>query len=315
VSFQIKTISNFRHHGNAISEFTTLHRLLHPEHRNHQMTLLRTIDRQRMTLVVLLLMLTTLKLNAQNTPGARAAGLGGSYLVMYDAWSAMHNQAGLVHLTGISAGVFYENRFGLNELSDKGAVVAMPLGNSAFAVSYKSFGYSSFSTSKTSLAYALKLTDKFSFGLQFNYHNTRIAENYGNASGISFEGGFLYKMNDKLSLAGHLYNPTRAKLSDFNDERIPSLLRLGAGYRFSEKVSVTSEVRKASDAKASVRAGLEYQLIEQLALRAGFGSSPSHYSFGFGWKLKTFQLDVATGYHLVLGFTPQVSLTYVPGRK
>ncbi len=265
--------------------------------------------------VALFMLLSAKNSQSQNSPGARSAGLGGSYLVMHDAWSAMHNQAGLVYLNGISAGVFYENRFGLNELSDKGAVVAMPVGNSAFAVSYKSFGYSSFSTSRASLAYALKFTDKFSFGLQFNYHNTRIGENYGTASSISFEGGFLYKMSEKISLAAHLYNPNRAKLSDFNDERIPSMLRLGAGYHFSNKVVMTGEVRKASDAKASIRAGLEYQLAEQIALRAGFGSSPSQYSFGFGWKLKTFQLDVATGYHLVLGFTPQLSLTYSVGKK
>jgi hypothetical protein len=252
---------------------------------------------------------------SQNAPGARATAMGGAYITMQDVWSAMHNQAGLTDLNGLSAGVYYENRFGLNELSDKGAVLALPLKNSAFALHYHSFGYSSFNTSKTALAYAMKLSDKFSFGLQFNYHNTRIAENYGSKSSLSVEGGFLFKMNEHLSIAAHLTNPNRAKLSSYNDERIPTILRLGAGYRFSEKVVLTGEVQKASDAKASVRAGLEYALVQQLSLRAGFGSTPSQYSFGFGWKLKTFQLDVATGYHLVLGFTPQISLTYNMSKK
>ncbi len=252
---------------------------------------------------------------SQNSPGARAAGMGGAYLVIHDVWSSMHNQAGLVYLDGVSAGVYYENRFGLNELSDRGVVVAMPLRNSAFGLNYHSFGYSSFSTSKTALAYALKLNDKFSFGLQFNYHSTRIAENYGTTSSLSVEGGFLYKMNDKISLAAHIANPNRARLSDFNDERIPTILRIGAGYRFSEKVILTGEIRKATDATPSVRAGIEYALVEQFALRAGFGSTPAQYSFGFGWKLSSFQLDVATGYHIILGFTPQLSLTYAVGKK
>ncbi len=264
---------------------------------------------------VLLLILSAQLGFSQNSPGARAAAMGGAYLVMHDVWSSLHNQGGLVYLDGISAGVFYENRFGLTELSDRGAVVAMPVGNSAFGLSYHTFGYSSFSTSKTSLAYALKLTDKFSFGLQFNYHNTRIAENYGKASSLSVEGGFLYKMNDRISLAGHISNPNRARLSDFNDERIPTTLRIGVGYRFSERVILTGEIRKASDATPSLRAGVEYIIVEQFALRAGFGSTPAQYSFGFGWKLKTFQLDVATGYHIVLGFTPQLSLTYAVGKK
>lgn len=279
------------------------------------MKLFNVYSSARMILALCLLSAISSASIGQNSPGARAAGLGGSYLVMHDAWSSMHNQAGLVYLDGISAGIYYENRFGLNELSDKGAVVAMPVGNNAFALSYRSFGYSAFSTSKASLAYALKFSDKFSFGLQFNYLNTRIAENYGRTNSLCFEGGFLYKMNEKLSLAAHLYNPNRAKLSDFNDERIPSLLRIGAGYRFSDRVILTGEVRKASDAKANIRAGIEYKPVQQFVLRAGFGSSPSLYAFGFGWHFKTFQLDVATGYHQVLGFTPQLSLTYSVGKK
>jgi hypothetical protein len=56
-------------------------------------------------------------------------------------------------------------------------------------------------------------------------------------------------------------------------------------------------------------------VADALALRLGFGSDPSQYAFGFGWKLKTFRLDVAAGYHQVLGFSPQVSLTYQMDKK
>lgn len=241
--------------------------------------------------------------------------MGGSGIMLNDLWSGFHNQAGLVHIEGISAGAFYENRFTTKELSDKGVIVALPFRTSAFAISYRSFGYSAFNTSKASLAYALKLSEKFSAGIQFNYHSIRIAENYGTQSNFTFEGGFLYRMNNRLSLAVHIYNPTRAKLAEFTDERIPSLLRMGAGYKFSDKVMLTGEVRKSSDANASIRAGIEYWVVPQVAVRAGFGSEPAMYSFGFGYKLNTFQLDVAAGYHQLLGFTPQIALTYAGKKK
>lgn len=256
-----------------------------------------------------------LHLNAQDSPGASASGMGGAYVVMTDVWSGFHNQAGLVHLTGLSAGVNYENRFSMNQLADRGIIVAAPFGIHAAGISHRSFGYELFNSSKTSLAYAILLSDKFSAGMQFNLHSIRLGENYGRQTTISVEGGFLYKLNEKVSIGGHIYNPTRAKLTGFNDERIPSMIRVGAGYRFSEKVILTGEVRKPSDADAAIRAGLEYFLVNTLAIRLGFGSDPSQFAFGFGWKLKTFRLDVAAGYHQVLGFSPQVSLTYMMDKK
>lgn len=260
--------------------------------------------------IIASLILASTVLSAQDAPGARATGLGGSAVVLDDVWSGFHNQAGLVNLQGFAAGVFYENRFSLNELATRGAIVALPYGNNAFSLSYKSFGYSAFSSSRASLGYALKMSDKFSGGVQINYHAIRIGENYGSQQTFSFEGGFQYKMTTKLTLGGHIYNPTRAKIADFNDERIASILRIGAGYKFSDKLQLLGEVRKASDADAGIRLGIEYRPVEQIALRGGFGSEPSMYSFGFGWILKTFQVDAAVGFHQVLGFTPQLSLTY-----
>lgn len=255
------------------------------------------------------------KTTAQSDAGARASAMAGTALSNEDVWSGFHNQAGLAHLEGLSAGVFVENRFAMKELGDKGLTIAMPFRNSAIGINYRSLGYSAFSNSKAGLAYSMKLAEKFSLGIQLNYHAVRIGENYGNANTVSFEGGFLYKMTDKLSIAGHIFNPTRAKLADFNDERIPSLMRFGLGYKFSEKVRMNAEVRKASDAKASLRAAIEYWVIEPLAIRAGFGTDPARYTFGFGYRLKEFQLDVAAGYHLMLGFTPQLSLTYSMSKK
>jgi hypothetical protein len=253
--------------------------------------------------------------NAQNDAGANVAAMAGTGLSNHNVWSGFHNQAGLAHLESFSAGVFVENRFAMKELGDKGITIGLPVRNGAFGINYRSFGYSAFSNSKAGLAYAMKLTDKFSLGVQLNYHAIRIGENYGTAQTFSIEGGFLYQMSEQLSVAAHIYNPTRAKLTEFNDERIPSLFRFGLGYKFSDKVRMNAEVRKASDAKANLRVGLEYWVIEPLAIRAGFGTDPARYTFGFGYRLKDFQLDVAAGYHLLLGFTPQLSLTYSMNKK
>ncbi len=261
----------------------------------------------------LLLTFFCVDISSQNTPGARPTSMGGCAVVNEDVWGTFHNQASLVHIEAISAAVFYENRFMLKELSDRGATLAVPLKNSAFGLSYRSFGYNAFNHAKAGLSYALKLSSKFSFGIQFNYHTLRLGENYGTTTKISFEGGFLYRYNTKLSLAAHVLNPTRTQIADFNNERLPTLLRLGAGYKFSDKVVLNAEVKKPSDAAASIHGGLEYWVANEVAIRVGFNSLNT-FSFGFGWKLKMLQIDAAAGFNSVLGFTPQISITY-SGKK
>lgn len=251
--------------------------------------------------------------HAQDAPGGRATALGGSALVLDDVWSGFHNQAGAVHLPGLSAGAYYESRFGLNELSDKGLVVAMPFRKSAFGINYRSFGYSLFTNSRAGLFYAQKLSEKFSVGVQFNYYSLRLGENYGTRSTVGMEGGFLYRYNAKLSFAGHIQNPTRAGFTDYNNERMPSILRFSGGYQFSEKVMMLAEVKKPDNAGYIVSGGVEYFPADQIAIRGGFNSNQS-FSFGFGWRIKTLTIDAAAGFHAVLGFTPQISLNYTPLR-
>ena len=242
--------------------------------------------------------------------GGRSTSMAGAFVALNDGWSVFHNQAGLASVQTFDAGVYYENRFGLSALSDKGLFVAARLGRGVFAGSYHSFGYSEFASSKGGLAYAMGLGEKLDVGIQLNYYAVRLGENYGRAVAVSAEGGFLYRLNARLSLAGHISNPNRAKLSDYLDERIPAVFRMGATYRFSKQVLLTGEVYKDTQFDPAVRTGLEYRLSESIAVRGGFASAPRQFTFGFGWKLNQWMFDMAAAYHPVLGFNPHVSFTY-----
>ena len=87
-------------------------------------------------------------------------------------------------------------------------------------------------------------------------------------------------------------------------------MRFGGSYKFSEKALLSSELEKNVGLTTIFKAGLEYHIVEQVFLRGGIASNPTLSSFGFGFKLKQWQVDVASSYHQVLGFTPQVSLVY-----
>ncbi len=249
---------------------------------------------------------------ADNYPnGARSAGLANSSVTINDCWAAFHNQASLAWLDNISAGVSYDERFLLTNLSTKGFVFALPSKVGTFALSGDVFGYSQYSEKKAGIAFAKKLGEKFSAGVQLDYLNTFINDDfYGSHTTFAVEAGLLAEPLKNFRIGLHVYNLSRAKLAQYADEKIPTIFRLGASYKFSDKLFWSLEEEKDIDQKAIFKSGLEYHVVDALYLRGGIGSNPSLFSFGFGLKIGKLMLDVAASYHQVLGFSPAVSLTY-----
>jgi hypothetical protein len=268
-----------------------------------------------MRILLFLLFISIGILHAQDNGhfGGRSAGMGHSSVMLSDVWSTHHNQAGLGWLTTPTAGVFFQNRFLLKELNYMGFAYAHPIKSGSFGLSFTNFGSSLYGESKLGLGYGMKFSEKITGGVQINYQNTRIANEYGNYSGITAEIGMQAYLTDNFMLAVHLFNPTRTKLNEYNDERIPTVIRLGLSYEFSTKVMATMETEKDLLNKPVFKAGLEYKTNDLIHLRAGVGTNPSIASFGFGVNLDNIQIDVAASYHQILGFSPELSLNYIFG--
>jgi len=249
-------------------------------------------------------------------PGARSAGMANAGLNFKDIWSIYHNQAGLGYIEGPTASIFYENKFLVSKFAYAGFAGAMPLGGGTIGLSYTNFGYGAYNEGKVGLAYGMKLSRRFAVGVQLNYHNLSInTDGYGSKGALSADVGFRLEVGDKVSLAAHISNPTRTKLTDFADERIPTVLRFGVAYEISDDLMATGEVEKDIDMNPVFRGGFEYQPAEILFLRVGASSNPGLFAFGFGLNLDAFKVDLSTSYHNVLGYSPQISLTYAPGKK
>lgn len=248
--------------------------------------------------------------NDNHLIGARSAAMGHASVTIADLWSAHHNQAGLAWLKRPAAGAYYENRFLVSELGLRGAVAAVPIGAGVFGLEVQNFGYSLYKESKYGLSYARKLSPKVAIGVQLDYLRTRISEGYGSKGLVTGEVGFRIQLTPEWTAGAHVYNPARVKLADYDNERVPTILRLGTDYRFSQKVLLAVETEKDLDQKPVVKVGVEYQVVEILFLRAGIGSNPFQNSFGFGFKFNDVTLDLAASYHEVLGYSPQVALAY-----
>ena len=205
--------------------------------------------------LVFVLFLSSSLLKAQNfTSGARSSSLSGASSTFSDVWSCQNNQAGLAFLTSAEAGVYYENRFLLKELSGASFVFAAPVSKKAsFGFCYNTFGYSVFRQSKAGLAYAMKLSENFSAGLQLDYFTTGIQDPmnaYGKRSIVTGEAGFIAKLTSQVTVSGHLFNIVRAQLAEYNNEILPVILKAGIQYKFSEKLVVVGD-RKSTRLNSS----------------------------------------------------------------
>lgn len=268
---------------------------------------------KRLSLSLLLLSLIRVSgfATGENWPvGGRSAGMSNASVALYDLWSIGQNQAGLAMLKDISAGIYYENRFGLKNLGFKAGAFALPTKSGTLGVSVANYGYSQYNENKIGIAYAKSFGERFSAGIQLDYLSTSIGENYGNASTLAAEIGLRYQVNSKITIGTHVFNPTRAKLASYNDERAPTIFKLGLLYTFSNKLIVAIESEKDIQYNPVVKAGIEYHPISSLYFRTGISTYPVQNSFGFGIAVSNFNIDFATTYHRTLGFTPQVSLVY-----
>jgi len=95
------------------------------------------------------------------------------------------NQAGLGFLRQPVAGIFYENRFLLKELSLKSHCNSHPCESGTFGFCFSSFGYVFYHENKYSISFAKHLEKKLSAAIAMDYENIHIAEDMGNKGLLS----------------------------------------------------------------------------------------------------------------------------------
>jgi len=187
--------------------------------------------------------------------------------------------------------------------------------------SFSHFGYTQYNEQMFGLAYARSFGTSFSAGIQLDYLSTKIGENYGTKGELTFEAGFISRLNDRTHIAAHVFNPLHIGISGNRTEEIPTIFKFGFAYAFTDRILATVETEKNISYKAGYRGGLEYNIREKVSVRMGYSTCPSpsgssminypaFYTFGFGLNLKRFTLDVSSSVHFVLGWSPHFSFIY-----
>lgn len=273
--------------------------------------MIHSIKKTFLFLLFLIFSSGTISGSNDNYPlGARSAALSNATVMMPHLWSVFHNQAGLAWLDRFSAGFHHENKFVVPEYALQAAAVVVPATPGTFGVTYSYFGYSQYHENKIGIGFGRMLGKKISAGIQLNYINLFIADQYGNQGNLAAEAGIMAQPVKNLYIGAHVFNLTGAQVSSYSDEDIPTIFRFGLGFRLANTVFIAAETEKDLNNPAVFKSGIELQLVDNLSLRTGFSTKPTLYTFGLGYNYKGIEANLAFTRHQKLGFTPHFSILY-----
>lgn len=243
--------------------------------------------------------------------GARSLALSHASVSFSDLWSAFHNQAGLSGIGNLTGGVYYESRFGIDELSQVAGAAVVPAGKGAFALTAYQFGRGIYRENKYGLAYARRFNRVWNAGLQLDYFS-QMLPGYDRARGFAtLEAGILLNLSESLHAGIHVFNPVSAGYDAPPEKsRMPLVIRAGGHYSFDESVLIAAEVEKDNLNPFSVKSGIEFIPARNLALRVGLSGKPVKFTAGFGYSTDRFSADIGFAWHGSLGLTPGISVHF-----
>lgn len=223
--------------------------------------------------------------------------------------SMLNNQAGLTDLSNFGVILSIEQRFQLSELNIASAGLAYnadKLGVFGFVLS--NFSFDTFTEQKFGFAYARKLVDNFSVGLQLDYLSTRI-DGFGSQSAVTFEVGLQSQISESVQLGAHIFSPVQAELTD--GDEIPAKYNFGVLYTINDQIKTVIEVEKIIEEDISIIAGVQYELIDRLYLNIGTSTNPTRLSFGIMYGINnSTTFGLAASNHEILGLSPSTGIQY-----
>ena len=248
--------------------------------------------------------------NGPRQGSAASHGIGGATTTFSDSWSVQNNQGALAFNEKLSLGISTQNYYLTGGVQQSNFSFSAPIKNQGIGgLGYSIIGISGYNEQRATVAFSRQFGPAVGLGIGMNLVSVNAGE-YGKQRTALVEAGLLIKLAPSLISAAHLYNPNRAKLNPYNDERIPTVFSIGLQYLASEKVKFLADIENDLYYKSRLKAGVQYQPIKALTIRMGLSTQPQVFSFGIGINLQQFSFDFASPFHQVLGPSPAAGFYY-----
>jgi hypothetical protein len=262
--------------------------------------------------------------NGPAAHGARAVSLGNAATTLAnEVWATANNAAGLGSITQPGAGIYFENRYLIQSLNVAAVAIALPLGEiepaaaslpararrGVLGFEAQRFGGVLYSETRVGAAYGYRL-GVISVGGRLDMLQVSLQDLGSRRVAVASLGGQATILPQRLSFGMYLYNISQAKLADYQDERVPTVLRAGLAYHASKQVLLVAEAEKDVEHGAGLKAGLEYLPTPVVAVRLGYTSLSQQTTGGVGVRAGDFQFDYAAGWHSALGLSQYISINW-----
>lgn len=263
--------------------------------------------------VTFLLVQTTFAAFEQSNQGSRSAAMGGSLVALGgNEWSAFVNPAALRTIGERTVSLFYAPQpFELKELSHGAASYIEPTSVGSFALSASQFGFELYKETRVALSYSDEFAGVVKGGVNVNYYSLNI-HNYGSASTIGIDVGLLVDVSDDVRWGFAAFN-LNAPTIGAAKEKLPQVFSTGVAFIPVREATIAASIVKDIRYATELHVGIEYSLMEMIALRAGTTSNPNTLNAGIGIHYAFAQFDYAFSSHSELGMTHQFSLSLTLG--
>ncbi|MEO8168985.1 MAG: hypothetical protein ABI623_12105 [bacterium] len=241
--------------------------------------------------------------------GSRSAAMGNSLVALpSNEWSAFVNPAGLGTIQERTVSLFYVPQpFEVKELSHGAATYVEPTSFGTFALSGSRLGFELYNETRVGLSYSNEFAAAVKGGLTVNYYSVSI-QNYGSAGTFGIDAGLLIDISDQVRWGFAAFNLNAATIG-VAKEKLPQVFSTGTTFAPVGEAVIAASIVKDVRFPLELHMGVEYSLLEMIALRAGTTSDPNTLNAGIGIKYSFAQFDYAFSSHNELGMTHQFSLS------
>lgn len=221
-------------------------------------------------------------------------------------WGANPANTGYLKTANIS---FYAaEAYGISALRHGGTHLSIPLRPTVTSLHISTVGTDSYQQTKLQFAIARSLTFGSTRRVMIGLSNTlkRVGiRGYGNEStyGLSLGVSVPVASHIFLGLSGQHLIQTRKTI------QLPQILGIGLAYQPISTVWLMAAVEQELKYPSLLRFGAQVHITKVLSLQYGLSTNPVKYAIGTQIKLSRLLIHLATARHLVLGWTPALSIS------
>ncbi len=227
-------------------------------------------------------------------------------------WTPFHNPAYLSTKIIPQMSVLFENRYIITTLATKCFSFIWPANHFVAAFSVAHHGFSLYHEILMGLTVARNFSDRFSLGLQFDYHTVYFAPSNKYYATVYPQIGLSVPFNDTFRVGFHVYNPFGSHIKGESQTKyLPAIFSLGCAYDFTPEFCWRFQTDKEMSSNYRFATAFDYRISNQTRFQLGAYAHEYLVScLGFGFEFSPFTFDLSVELHPLLGLNSIAQLQY-----